>query len=1204
MGRIGIFIAVCLLAARVNAGPPPAEPWFELLRVADGLPSSEVYALRQGSDGFIWIGTRDGLARYDGVDFRVWRHDPDDATSLASNDVSALLIDRHGRVWCGGEASGLNQQLADGSFRRYQHDATDPHSLSSDDLFTIAEDSAGTIWVGTYLGGLNRLRDDGSFERIEHDADNPDSLRSTTVISLAADAAGRLWIGTDNGLDVRETDGRIVHVAVPPFEGKAENLSIGSLRAQADGSVLVGTDFGVARVAADLHTVERILDTPSRMPTMAMVAEAADRYWFGTTGGLLHLIGAEQRRYGGSDALPGELPSSRVMDVLRDREGGLWVAMFDAGVARLPARWQNFAVWRHRAGQSQSLLHTHSEGVSVADDGGIWVSSGRDGLDRIDGVSGEVVQHGARLAAKGSQLRSLLQVGDHLWVGHQRGIRRYALGDGTMIELAVADDSSEALPRGYVNRLVRGPDGALWASVRGGGVARIELDTLRIHSWSKALGTLADGDISDLVFDGDGHPWISTSSGVERYNADADRFEQVPGLPSEAVHALTFDGTNSLWLHRLGALERYEWNAGVLRLTDRLASAQGWPAMQVSALHVAADHSVWVASQRGLWRVDADDHSIRQFSERDGLPSAELIGDFAVARDGTIYASSRAGVVAFDPAAISLDSPAPPLQVTAMSIRREGSRHEFDASRPITLLHGDQDLSVQARVLSFLNPGGNQYRFKLDGFDADWVDTGARGERVFSQLPAGNYHLQVRAANADGVWSPTIVAIPIEVAAAPWLTPWAYLGYLMIGVLLVGLVFRAWRHRVDQRHSMALADEQRRAAEQVAEAKSAFLANMSHEIRTPMTGVLGMAELLRGTALNEKQRGYAEAISRSGDLMLRLVNDSLDLARIEAGKLQLEHRALQPAQLMREVIELEEPLAQKKGLELRMEVDEAVPEWVVGDALRIKQVLFNLLNNAIKFTERGRITLKLSNSADAGIQFTIIDTGPGMNAEMRERLFGRFEQSSELARRFGGSGLGLAICHELVELMGGRIAVESTLGEGSRFTVDLPLEIPLDDAQIERRSRPRAGVSSESRADSAKAGSDTRIAHVLVVEDDQTIAAVICAMLEAKDHRATHAAHGLAALASLGESGIDLALVDLDLPGIDGLQLTRLVRERERETGQHVTIIAITARATGDEEAQAAAAGMDGFLRKPIKAATLDAMIEPWLAKAVARSPD
>ena len=1190
MGRFGIFVAACLLPVFVLAGPPPAEPWFELLRVADGLPSSDVYALRQDRDGFIWIGTRDGLARYDGVDFRVWRHDPDDASSLASNDVSALLIDRKGRVWCGGEAGGLNEQLADGRFRRYRHDPDDPHSLSSDDLFTIAEDSAGTIWLGTYLGGLNRLNADGSFERFEHDVDDPGSLRSTTVVALAGDTSGRLWIGTDNGLDVRGVDGHITHVALPPLEARSEAVSVSSLRAQDDGSMLVGTDHGVARVGADLRFKELLLDLPSRVATMAMINGLGGSYWFGTTDGLLHVSAGEQRRYGGGDALPGDLPSKRVMDVLRDREGGLWMGMFDAGVARLPARWRNFSVWRHRAGQEESLLHLHTEGVSVDERGGIWVSSGRDGLDHIDGVTGKVVRHGARLGAEGSALRSLLQVGDQLWVGYQRGIRRYALDGTRMLDLPVAADSAAALPRGYVNRLLRAPDSKLWASLRGGGIARIDPQTQAIRSWSVALGTLGDGDVTDLVLDARGQPWISSAGGVERYNAQLDRFESVPGSPQQAVHAIAFDGTDSLWLHRLGALERYQLRDGSLHLADSYGGARGWPAMQISALHVAADHSVWAASQRGLWRVDSATQSVRQFSERDGLPSAELIGAFAVARDGAVYVSSQAGVIAFDPAAISLDSPAPPLQVTRLSIRRDGAVHELDPGRPIVLSHADHDLTVEARALSFLNPEGNDYRFKLDGFDKDWVDAGARGERVFSQLPAGTYTLRVRAANADGVWSPTTASIPIEVAAAPWLTPWAYLGYGVMAVLLVGLVFHGWRQRVNQRHSMALVDQQRRAAEELAIAKSAFLANMSHEIRTPMTGVLGMAELLRGTALDDKQRGYAEAISRSGDLMLRLVNDSLDLARIEAGKLQLDRHPLQPAELLREVVELEEPLARKKNLGLRMQFSGSQPEWVFGDGLRIKQVLFNLVNNAIKFTERGQITLALALTEEGRVEFKVIDTGPGMNADMRERLFGRFEQSLGVTPRFGGSGLGLAICHELVELMEGTITVESTLGSGSCFTVSLPLEAAAVDP-VERPVHPQNG--SPGAGDNEKRSVEKF--HVLVVEDDPTIAAVVCGMLEAGGHRVTHAAHGLAALAALSEPHIDLALVDLDLPGIDGLQLTRLVRNRERDSAAHLPIIAITARATGDEETQAQAAGMDGFLRKPIRAATLESAIARFL---------
>ena len=900
---------------------------------------------------------------------------------------------------------------------------------------------------------------------------------------------------------------------------------------------------------------------------MAVLTESGGGYWIGTTAGLWRQDADGEHRFGGGDALPGDLPSTRVMDILRDHEGGMWIALMDGGIARLPARWRNFSVWRHRPGEADSLQHTHSEAVSVDDEGGIWISSGRDGIDHLDGKNGRVERLGARLRVQGSPLRSLLRIGNDLWVGHFRGIRRYSLTDASHVELPTDEGSAAALPRGWVNRMIQGADGSLWASLRGGGVAHIDPVTQGIRSYRVAADTLSNADISDLILDRHGDPWIAGADGVERLDRQADRFVRVDGSPGEPVHALEFSGDGSLWLHRLGALERYDLRDGAMTLSLRLGSAQGWPAMHISDLHVAADGGLWVASQRGLWRIDNEGRDVRRFSERDGLPSAELIGAFAAGRDGEVYVNTRAGLVAFNPAAISLDSPSPPLQIVSVSVRRDGDVLHLDADRPLRLEYADRDVTIEARVLSFLNPGGNSYRFRLDGFDKDWVDTGARGERVFSQLPAGDYRLQVRAANADGVWSETTPDLDLSVAPAPWRTGAAYLAYFIAAVLLVLLAMRTWRHRVDQRHSMILAEERRRAAEELALAKSNFLANMTHEIRTPMTGVLGMAELLQTTRLDDRQRGYAEAISRSGDLMLRLINDSLDLARIEAGKLQLDRRALNPAEIVREVVALEGPLAERKGLILQSRIDASIPLAFSGDAMRIKQVLLNLVNNAIKFTEHGTIRIELARDDDGTLLFTVSDTGPGMNADMRERLFGRFEQSAGVTPRHGGSGLGLSICHDLVELMGGRIEVASELGAGTSFTIRLPLiEVA---PRLPGQPTPQRRIGDRQVASVPPAQSAHGTAHVLLVEDDATIAAVVIGLLESAGHRVTHAPHGLAALAALEQPGIDLALLDLDLPGIDGLQLARLLRERERKNGNHLPLIAITARATGDEEAHA-----------------------------------
>lgn len=382
----------------------------------------------------------------------------------------------------------------------------------------------------------------------------------------------------------------------------------------------------------------------------------------------------------------------------------------------------------------------------------------------------------------------------------------------------------------------------------------------------------------------------------------------------------------------------------------------------------------------------------------------------------------------------------------------------------------------------------------------------------------------------------------------------------------------AYRARLRRRHRAVLAEERRRGTEQLVEAKSAFLATIGHEIRTPMTGVLGMSELLLGTELDDHQRDYVKAIHQSGQLLLRLVNDSLDIARIDAGKFELDDHTLDPAALAREVMALQVPLARQKDLTVSVDVAADVPAQIWGDELRMKQVLLNLVNNALKFTERGSVVLELSVVNGTHLRFHVADTGPGMSAEVCARLFGRFSQADGVMRQYGGSGLGLAICRELTLLMGGTITVSSVPGEGSAFDVDLPIyeaaATPADGKAVVPAPslRPRAALN------------------VLMVEDEPTVAAVIHGLLERLGHRAVHAANGLAALAELKTRHFDLVLLDLDLPGIDGLQLARMIRAG---AGTALPLIAVTARSVGDEESLVRDAGMDGLLRKPITTALL-----------------
>jgi len=502
---------------------------------------------------------------------------------------------------------------------------------------------------------------------------------------------------------------------------------------------------------------------------------------------------------------------------------------------------------------------------------------------------------------------------------------------------------------------------------------------------------------------------------------------------------------------------------------------------------------------------------------------------------------------------------------------------------------------VQARLLSYVAPAAHRYQWRLDGLERDWSAGTTNGERSFPKLAPGRYRLHVRARASDGTWHEMRAPLSLQMPAPPWATAWAYAAYMVAALALAWFALRTYRQRLDERHAIALAEQQREFAESASAAKTSFLATMGHEIRTPMTGVLGMTELLLGTSLSEKQRGYAESIASSGQTMLRLVNDSLDLARIEAGKLDLEDAPFDLHALANDLAAVAAPLAQHKGLAYTQTIAPDVPRYLRGDAMRVRQIFQNLVNNAIKFTERGEVDIALARASAGGIEFRVRDSGPGIDAATQARLFQRFEQA-ESAQRYGGSGLGLAICRELAARMGGEIALDSTPGVGSTFRVTLPLPdvvLQAESENVENSTKLQSGNAG------ALAAADERALHVLLVEDDATVAAVVVGLVEAQGHAVRHAAHGLAALSELAAATFDAVLIDFDLPGLDGLALARMLRTREAtQEKPRLYLIGVTARSAGNEEALALDAGMDAFLRKPLGGAKLRAS---FTAIAIAR---
>lgn len=1181
-------------AVKQDAKAPalPVAPYFYNLSVADGLPSSHVYKIVEDRRGYIWIGTRDGLARYDGTGFRVWRHDPNDADSLASNDVPAVYADHDNRIWIGGD-DGLSvlDPAAGGRFTHYRHDKNEPASLSTNDVWAITGDTSGTIWVGGYGGDIDRL--DPHTGKITHLRQQPggvQGLASGNVLALFFDRSGRLWIGMDTGIDVLATDRSVRHVDLSSVSADGR-FNATNMSEDADGSVLVATRHGLVRVAPDLAA--SVVADKALADTFLynVVRDDAGDLWMGSRHGL-NRLDANGRLYGYQEnsAVPGSFPGVTAFDAMRDHEGGLWFATFEGGIGRLPAQWRNFALFRNDPGKPETLSANRVQGLAEDASGAVWAVNSSGGIDRLDVQAGTVERMEKRLPSPDKALWSVLaDRGGQLWVGHTRGLRVYELQSGKFSDLPVDRKRGDALAPGMVYLLAQAESGAVWASSNGGAMHRIDPATHVVERFDEQNSGLRNTEVNQIGFDRDGALVVASGAGLDRFDTTVQHFAAVAGAPNSRVMQFAYAPDNTLWLHLPGALEHYREQAGKLELIERIDAKAGWPALTVGGMHIDRNGAIWVSSPRGLWRFDPLMHSVHHFDAHDGLASAEFNHlPLLERRDGSVFGGTLAGIVGFVPEQVAEGKLPPPLALDSLSIRRNG--HDIalnETAAAVTLEWDDRDLRIRAAALSYANAAANRYQWKMSGVDADWVDTGNRGEREYSQLPTGRHTLSLRATNASGVWT-ELPRLVFEQPAPPWATRWAFAAYVLAVLLFGWWVLRNYRARLLRRHALALAEQQRRFAEAASAAKSDFLATMGHEIRTPMTGVLGMTELLLRTPLDTKQRGYADAIQSSGQMMLRMVNDSLDLARIEAGRLELDSATVDLPALIGEVAALVRPLADKKGLTFSETIAPGAPRRVLGDAMRIRQVFLNLATNAIKFTERGSVAIELDRAANGHVEFRVSDTGPGIAESTRARLFQRFEQAQGTQQRHGGSGLGLAICRELVAHMGGEIALDSAEGEGSTFRVILPL---AEEGQGD------AGVRTSVTA--AGSGASVGGLRILLVEDDATVAAVIAGLLETNGHRAQRVENGLAALAEIDAEPFDAALLDLDLPGLDGLALARTLRMREARTHTpRLPLIGISARSVGNEEALCLEAGMDAFLRKPIGGAALQASVTAVVKRA------